>query len=335
MATFLINGKNMATNILLSCIGKRGYIADYFRETLPPGSRIIGTSNTPWTPGFSRCDDMLLLPPIASDEYVPALLEECSRREVSGLLSLFDPDVYRLSAHREQFLARGVVPVMPGAEATRIAFDKLQTFHFLSARGIPTPTTVDTLAAAGEALQGGVLCFPLVVKPRFGFGSANTFVVDDEDELRIFFRRVPDMIIQQFIVAEALNVDGLGDLGGQPVSIVPWKKHLSTLGETERAETIECPKLVALASRLIREVVIVGPFDGDFFRDKTGRLWVLELNLRFGGGYPVSHLAAAGFPQLITRMIRGEAVGLQPTDYRRGVTMMKRLEPIPGPPPTP
>ena len=95
-------------NLLLSCIGKRGYIAEYLREHLRHGERIIGTSNTPWTPGFQACDIGVLMPPIASDEYVPAVIEICGKHEVTGLLSFFDPDVITLARHRDAFTAAGV-----------------------------------------------------------------------------------------------------------------------------------------------------------------------------------------------------------------------------------
>ncbi len=317
-------------NILLSCIGKRGYIADYFRQALPAGSRIVGTSNTEWAPGLQACDASVILPPIASDEYVPAVLEACAHHDIAGALSMFDPDVYRLAPHRDDFLTRGIVPVFPGTRAATVAFDKLETFRFLSDIGVRVPMTTDSLEEAAQWLASGDLAFPVIVKPRCGFGSANTFVARNEAELRVFFGYVPDMLVQQFVEAEALNVDGLGDMDARPVGAVPWRKLLSKLGETERAETIECPELVELAGHLVREVGIVGPFDADFFRDDSGQLWVLELNTRFGGGYPVSHLAGADFPAVVVRLIRGE--GVPPcVDYKRGVTMMKQLQPISGP----
>ena len=320
-------------NLLLSCIGKRSYIAEYFREALPDGSKIIGTSNTNWTPGFSSCDVSIVLPPIASEEYVPALLDLCRTHQVSGLLSLFDPDVHKLSAYREEFLRVGVVPVFPGLAASKVAFDKLETWRFLTKLGVPVPLTTDSLAVARGWLEAGDFFFPLIVKPRYGFGSANTFTARSPSELEVFYHYAPDMIVQQFMNAEALNVDGLGDLESRPVAVIPWRKLLSRMGETERSVTIDCPDLVALAERLVREVGIVGPFDADFFRDSDGKLWVLELNPRFGGGYPVSHLAGASFPELIVRMIRGDKVKVPKTGYKLGVTMMKKLEVISGPSP--
>ena len=320
-------------NILLSCIGKRGYIADYFRDALPPGSKIIGTSNTNWTPGFSSCDISIVLPPIASDEYLPALLSACKKYEVSGILSLFDPDVHRLSAHREEFARAGVVPVFPGSAASKVAFDKLETWRFMTQVGIAVPLTTDSLSQAHTWLESKDLNFPLVVKPRYGFGSANTFIANTLSELNVFFHYVPDMLVQQFIDAEALNVDGLSDLEACPVAVVPWRKLLSRMGETERSVTIDCPDLVALAQRIAREVGIIGPFDADFFRDSDGKIWLLELNPRFGGGYPVSHLAGANFPELIVRMVGGNPVLWSQMSYKSGVTMMKKLEVISGPTP--
>lgn len=318
-------------NILLSCIGKRGYIADYFREVIPRGSKIVATSNTPWTPGFSSCDISAVLPPLASDDYIPALLDLCRKHQISAVLSMFDPDVHKLSTHRKEFIQAGVVPFFPEHRASVIAFDKLETWRHLTSLNINVPLTTDSLSQARAWLQSAQFRFPLVVKPRFGFGSHNTFIARNEAELEVFYAYAPDMIIQQFMDAEALNVDGLGDLAAQPVSIVPWRKLLSRHGETERSITIECPELVALAERLIREVGLIGPFDADFFRDEAGKLWVLELNPRFGGGYPVSHLAGAMFPELIVRLVQGQTIPKTQDQYQRGVTMMKKLAIIPGP----
>lgn len=320
-----------AERLLLSCIGKRCYIADYFREALGGRGTVIGTSNTEWTPGFSSCDASFVLPDIASDEYIPALLDLCRREEITGILSLFDPDVHRLAGHREEFAALGAVPVFPAAEAAQLGYDKLLKWRELPARGFKVPFTVSSLADMRQALAEGMLEFPLVLKPRYGFGSADTYVTQDLQEAEVFFRRRPHMIAQQMVQGEALNIDGLGNLHAEPLGVVPWRKHLSRLGETERAEAIHDEELVALGEQLIRTVGITGPFDADFIRDDHGHDWLIDLNLRFGGGYPVSHLAGADFPGRILRMIQGERAVMQPFGYRAGVTMMKRLEVIAGP----
>jgi|LSQX01.3.fsa_nt_gb carbamoyl-phosphate synthase large subunit len=50
---------------------------------------------------------------------------------------------------------------------------------------------------------------------------------------------------------------------------------------------------------------------------------VLEINLRFGGGYPGSHLAGADFPSKIASKIKGEVIKPSIRDYQRVTVMMK------------
>jgi carbamoyl-phosphate synthase large subunit len=89
-------------------------------------------------------------------------------------------------------------------------------------------------------------------------------------------------------------------------------------------------RLTAVGKRLADALGHAGPLDADLFL-WNGKVHVLEVNLRFGGGYPTSHLAGAGFPKAIIRMIRGEEHGLRQGDYRAGVAMMKELHILGGP----
>jgi hypothetical protein len=41
-------------NLLFSCIGRRGYLATWFRETLEPGDRIVGTTTRAGRPASRR-----------------------------------------------------------------------------------------------------------------------------------------------------------------------------------------------------------------------------------------------------------------------------------------
>jgi carbamoyl-phosphate synthase large subunit len=318
-------------NLLFSCVGRRGYIAEWFREHLLPGERILGTSNTEWTPGFHACDAAFLVPDIASEAYVPALLELCRKEGVSALLSFFDPDVDVLSRQRERFREIGVVPVLPDARVSAIGFDKLATARFLREHDLPTPETFADLAAARAALREGRIGFPVVVKARFGFASKDLFFARDDAELGAFFARAPAMLVQEHCRGEEHSLDVLNDLDGRRVvSVVVKRKVLMRAGETDQAVTVEHPAALALGERLGRALGHVGPLDVDLFADGDA-LAILELNPRFGGAYAVSHLAGADFPRKILDLLRGRPV---PSDvgsgYRPGVRMMKDYRIVPG-----
>lgn len=311
--------------LLFSCVGRRGYLADYFRSHLSASDQILGTSNSEWTPGFAACDASFLLPDIRSDEYVPALIELCIQEGVDALLSFFDPDVDRLSRHRAELQHAGVIPIVPSQRASEIGFDKHRTPAFLAEAGLNHATTYTDLGLATDALTEGTLKFPLVVKPRFGFGSRHLFVARDPDELNAFFGYAPDMMIQRWFAGQEYHLDVLDDLEGNVVSVVPKRKTVMRAGETDQAVTVDDPELLALGETLGRalgRIGHVGPLDVDLFVE-DGEPHVLELNPRFGGGYPLSHLAGADFPGLLIAMLRGETLAPRIGSYERGVMMMK------------
>ncbi len=313
-------------NLLFSCIGKRGYIAKFFRDVLGPDDRIIGTSNSRWTSGFRYCDRARLMPDIASASYPDAVLQLCRDERIDAALSFFDPDVYRLSHFRAEFLALGVTPILPREPVARLCFDKFLSFQHLQAHGFRTPATYIDYGEIQAALQAGGLSFPLIVKPRTGFGSSHTYVARDERQLDVFFHIGPEMIVQPRVSGADYDFDICNDLQEQPVSVVLWRKLKSTMGETENVITVKDDKLLALGNRLGRAISHVGPMDVDMFVDDRGEATIIEMNPRFGGGYPVSHLAGADFPRLLLRMIRGEQVAPQIGAYRENTVMMKSLE---------
>lgn len=318
-------------NLLFSCIGKRGYIARFFREILAPDDVIVATSNTPWTSGFRFCDRARLMPDIHSDEYPDAVLQLCHEEKIDAVFSFFDPDVDRLAGFRERFLAAGIVPVFPGAEASHVCFDKYATYQFLDQAGFLTPRTWIDIDEVKSKLASGDLDFPLMVKPRTGFGSALTGFARNELELELRFNAGPDMIVQEAVGGDDFDFDICNDLNGKPVSVVLWRKYKSTLGETENVVTVHDDALLDVGVRLGEAVGHIGPMDVDMFVDADGKPTIIEMNPRFGGGYPVSHLAGADFPGMLLKMIRGEHVEPRIGDYQSGIVMMKSLDVFGGP----
>lgn len=319
-------------NLLFSCIGRRGYIADCFRAHLRPTDRIIGTSNTAWTSGFSACDLGVVLPDIVDPNYVPTLLSLCRRQQVQALLSFFDLDVDTLSRHRDAFRAIGVLPILPSAEVSDICLDKYHSYLFLKKHGFRAPETFVDLEQAFRAVNEGVVTFPLMVKPRRGFGSRNLFCARNVKELEVFFQYDSDMLIQEMLTGQEHHLDILNDLHGQVLAVVPKRKVAMRSGETDQAEICDAPGLIDFGVHLgtvLGRLGHVGPLDVDLFL-QDNQYVILELNPRFGGGYPLSHLAGADFPRLVLSMIRGEAVDPQLGRFETGVVMMKEYNILGG-----
>lgn len=310
-------------NLLFSCVGRRGYIADFFRPHLQSADRIIGTGNTAWTPGFQACDVSFVLPDIADDGYVPAVLGLCEREEVDAVLSFSDPDVLKLSHARAEFMDRGIVPLFPPAEVVGLATDKYRMSQFLNGHGFATPRT---------ALRPDEACeftYPLYVKPRDGSASHHLFLARDLRELETFFDYAPNMIIQEAVRGQELNIQLCGDLSGRPVGIGLLRKRCMRQGETDQAETFRDPVIIDFGLRLGELLGPVGPMDVDVILEGDA-LVVLEANTRFGGAYPCVHLAGADFPKLLLDLVRDGKVAEIDAAYAAGVVMMKRLDILGG-----
>lgn len=315
-------------NILFSCVGRRSYNVKYFRKHLGPDDRIIGTSNTPFTPALKACDVGVLMPDIASVHYVPAVIKLCQEQRVDALLSFYDPDVAMLSRHLDEIRAIGVVPIVPGPEVSDICFNKYRTFLFLKENGFDTPETLVDLQQAFIELAEQRIAFPLIIKPCCGFGSRNMFQARTARELEVFFHYAPGMVIQAMMTGHEYHLDICTDLEGNVVSVVPKRKIAMRDGETDQAETCDMPGLMDMGMRLgqtLGKRGLVGPLDVDLFITDN-RYFVLDLNPRFGGGYPLSHLAGADFPGLILKMIKGDPIVSEVGGFEAGIIMLKDYE---------
>ena len=313
----------MKTNWLFSTIGKRAYIADYFREA-DPNVHIIGSGKTEFTPGFTGCDETVLMPDIDSPGYLAAVRRLVSSHRIGAILSFSDPDVAALSSIRAELTAAGVSCFFPGPDLARMGFDKLETAAWAARNGIAAPRT---FLSAQEALE--TVGLPLIRKPRFGSASIGVATIRHERDLLPPQHDTTEYIYQELIAGEEVNVEICGDLAGCPMAVSVWRKLLSRNGETELAVTTRRQDLIDYALDLARRALIIGPCDVDII-DRDGRLFLIEFNMRFGGGYPVSHLAGAAFPELLVRAQKGEQPALH-TEFAGDIFMMKTLRPFGGP----
>ena len=86
------------------------------------------------------------------------------------------PESDGILAHRiKQLNETGAENLNCSVEAITLAGDKYQTFLYLNRMGIPTPATM----LLADFLKAQQLTFPLVLKPRNGAGTADTFYISD------------------------------------------------------------------------------------------------------------------------------------------------------------
>ena len=191
------------------------------------------------------------------------------------------------------------------------------------------------------ATDAGILKYPIIVKPRFGCGSIAISVAEDEMALLYYFSRntravkrtylkyesesVEDKIIfQEFLHGQEYGVDCINDLNGNFVNAIVKKKLAMRAGETDIAETVDCPEIYETAKRISEFSKHIGNVDMDVFM-VDGRPYVLEMNARFGGGYPFSHVAGCNLPQAVVQWCNNIDINTSTLNAQIGVRAYKEL----------
>ena len=310
-------------NILFTCAGRRTYLLKYFKEQLGDEGKVIGADMQLSAPALSVADVKEQVPAVYAHDYIDRVLDICRRNDVAAIICLNDLELPILAANSERFAAEGILPIVSPTEIIDICFDKYRTARYVESLGLSTPATYINLAEAKEALAAGRLAFPLVLKPRWGSGSIGIEFVNNLEELSevyaMLLKKVKKSIlatastgeeyilIQQKIEGQEYGMDVMNDLAGRNRGVSVKKKLAMRAGETDKAQTVNNAEIRAIGMKLGENLHHIGNLDVDVF-EKDGKYYVLELNPRFGGGFPFSYEAGVNFPKAIIEWLKGNDI---------------------------
>jgi len=311
--------------ILLSSVGRRGYLVKYFKEALGTDGEVWGGDHSTYAPAFHYCDNRVLLPKVTEADYAHQLLQFCRTSHIDMVVPLIDPELEVLAAYRHRFYDAGIMVVVSPLQTVQIAFDKYLTYEFGNDHGIGVPVTVLSIKEAKQLLDCGELQWPLVVKHRKGSASQHIYYCRKISQLRFAFEQCPMPMIQEFLQGAEYGYDIFSDQNCRPISVFCKRKLAMRAGETDKAVSVNDQSMIGLGLKIAEALKLYGPLDVDVIVDGDGPK-LLEMNPRFGGGYPCSHLCGGNFPAKLIAMCRNETLTPDIGSYPAGVCMLKQDE---------
>ena len=322
-------------NILFTCAGRRTYLLKYFKENMQSGDKVVATDMQLSAPALQAADVKIQVPAVYDPQYVDITLGICKEHKIDALISLNDLELPILAENKAKFEAFGVTVIVSDPDVIDICFDKYKTAQWVESIGLNAPKTYVTLASAKEALAKGEISFPLFMKPRWGSGSIGLETIDDMEELDIYYHLLMKKIkktilatasvgneyimIQEKLTGNEFGLDVMNDLKGINMGVSVKQKLAMRAGETDKAITEDLPEVREIGATIGRNLKHIGNLDVDIMQRASGDYCVLELNPRFGGGYPFSYEAGVNLPKAILGWLKGENVDpamLQP-EYGR------------------
>lgn len=325
-------------NILFTCAGRRTYLLKYFKEQLGDEGKIAATDMQLTAPALTEADIKLQVPAVYADDYIDCTLKICKENDIDAVICLNDLELPILAANRGRFKEIGVTPIVSSPEVIDICFDKYGTAQYVESIGLNSPKTFINYKEAVAALNKGDLKFPLVLKPRWGSGSIGIEFVNDFEELAEVYSNLLKKIkktilatasqgeeyilIQEKIEGQEYGMDVMNDLEGNNRCVSVKKKLAMRAGETDKARTVDNPAIREIGKTLGENLRHIGNLDVDVF-EKDGKYYVLELNPRFGGGFPFSYQAGVNFPKAIIEWLKGNDIDNSILQPRYGETYAK------------
>lgn len=318
-------------NILFTCAGRRTYLLKYFKENLSEGDKVVATDMQLSAPALQVADVKLQVPAVYDPKYIDITLQICKEQKIDALLSLNDLELPLLAENKARFEAEGVKVIVSDPKVIDIAFDKYKTAQWVESLGLKSPQTFVRLEDAKRALQTGELVFPLSMKPRWGSGSIGLETIADMEELDTYYNLLMKKIkktilatasvgdeyimIQEKLTGNEFGLDVMNDLEGNHVAVSVKQKLAMRAGETDKAVTLDLPEVREIGRKIGEALKHIGNLDVDVMQNAKGEYCVLELNPRFGGGFPFSYEAGVNLPKAIIEWIKGnevDAAMLQP-----------------------
>lgn len=335
-------------NILFTCAGRRNYLINYFKSALNGHGKVVAVDMQLSAPALVDADVAKVVPSIYDENYVSSIIAIVQEQNINAIISLNDLELPILAENKEKLEILGVKVLISPENVIDICFDKWKTYHFFKENGINTPLTFINIATAKKALEKNELKFPLIVKPRWGSASIGIDIVRSEEELELSYQlqhlKVSQSIlgtvsatdaqnsimIQEKLNGEEYGVDILNNFEGEFYGSFVRKKLAMRSGETDKAVSVINPDYNKVAEKVGRATKHIGNMDCDFFV-VDGEVYFLEMNPRFGGGYPFSHEAGINTPAIYLAWLNHESNVDQFNTFKDGLAFSKfdNLMPIP------
>jgi carbamoyl-phosphate synthase large subunit len=260
------------------------------------------------------------VPPTRSGDYIPTLLDIARRHKIDILIPLTDMDLVKLAEAREEFARLSCLALVSSSTVVHTCRDKLLTYRFLTSHGIDTPLTF----TPEEALALRRHRFPYFLKPRRGSASKGNFIIRDRHDLKALVPRVPEPMVQEFVPGIEHTLDVYAGFDGRPRCVVPRERIEVRGGEVTKARTVKHPGIMQIGAKVVEALKeCVGLMTIQLILSPDGRIRVIEINPRFGGGVPLAIHAGADFPKWLLTEWLGRRPRIRVDQFRDGQTMLR------------
>ncbi len=311
---------NKFLNLLISSAGRRVELIQSFREAAQKigcALRVIAVDVDPsWSPACQVADQAYEVPRCTAANFISKILEIVEKESIHLLIPTIDTELLIYAQNHHLFAEAGVRLHLADLKTIEIFRNKAKTMRVLLEAGIAVPQT-----RLLENFSWGEISPPLILKPLAGSCSQGIIKITNQAEwIEAVVSEKAAYLVQSLCSGKEYTVNAYY-CEGRLISAVPHYRYFVRAGEVCFAETQHVPGVEEVAEQIGRLFQLSGAICFQGFAEK-GRFVVIEINGRFGGGYPLAQRAGAAMTKWLI-----EEVLKRPPQYtkawQKGVRMLR------------
>ncbi|QWX84791.1 ATP-grasp domain-containing protein [Cellulophaga sp. HaHaR_3_176] len=284
-------------NILITSAGKRVSLVKSFKQELIklyPNGKVIAVDLQPkLSAACYEADLAFEVPRIDSEDYFKELITICTKNNIKLIVPTIDTELMLLAKNEKLLLEYGIKTVISSENFISKCRDKNHIHNFFNEHNIEI----------AKQYSKTDYKLPIFIKPVDGSRSVDTYtILKESDFIKYHFENDKLMFLEYLDHSEheEFTCDLYYDKNSQLKCAVPRKRIEIRDGEVNKGKTENNSLVPYIKERLSFIEGAKGCLTAQFFKHKTtGRIVGIEINPRFGGGYPLSYLSGANYSKWI------------------------------------
>lgn len=263
------------------------------KKFFPNGKVFTAEANPEWSSACRISDGFFTIPRVDNEKYINSIYNLCIKEDIKIILPTIDTELIVLSKAKDFFLSKNIHVIVSDLELVLNCRDKRQTNSLFNHLNINVPKSISK-----ENPE-----FPIFIKPYDGSLSKDIFLIKQKEDLTDSILKNPKLMFMEYISPvdfKEYSVDAYYDKNNMLKCLVPRYRIETRGGEISKGRTERGTFYNNLKEKLHYLKGAVGCLTIQFFVNRTNDSIIgIEINPRFGGGFPLSYASGANYPSYI------------------------------------
>lgn len=218
------------------------------------------------------------------------LLKTLNDYDIDIVFPNVDPAISILAQLKQQIKEKNKMILVSPKNICDIFFNKKTANKWFVENGINVP-------------ENSTNTFPIIAKPIEGSASRGIKIIKNQIDFKQFCneQKIENYLIQKYIESDQYTVDCyISTQNNKILAVVPRKRLEVIDGEVSKSITVYDQQLIEISKQIIKKANFQGPINIQFLKEKnTQKIYLMEINPRFGGGVINSIEAGVNMPLMV------------------------------------